>query len=737
MSQETSYTSVSDTKAPRGVPVMANTPKTSHRYSSSAHQPRHYASPEESEAVFPVFTTPTQMYIVQELNQQPRGSPQYTASPKMPTQYSPTQQQQQQQQQQQTYSGTKSFPEPNPAYTPSSPLAHSSQQTYGRTRGESSPARPSMETVDSTPSVRNNYTASPHMTSATPQKDLLLAQLIDMGFSLEASQVAMAASNSTNLQEVLDILVQNVSTPPYRPTPAPPTSRPTTHAPQPPPHRENATTPPHRENSATPPHRENGTVPPHRDYYATSPRENYTVPPRDNYNTAPTRDNYNTAPTRDNYNTAPTRDNYNTAPTRDNFSTPSDYNTPPSKDRPSRANYTNATGETYNPSNPPPPPSTNRPNMPKENVKSDDDDEDEREQEERFRREQEERRREYLDQIKREKPIPPTPSARPTAPSPSTYEPISVFADNERKQGNYLFNKGLYDEAESAYSVAIDALPPGHSELVLLFNNRAAARLKMNKYTECITDCSQAIEIARVQMNTSNDPTWKAQWIKALHRKASALEGLCLFEKAIQVYEEYIRLDGSRSAQVSQGILRCQQALLEKKQQPPPQPPPRPTGPTWKPANDNSAFPDIDFNMFIPQQTPEQKANLEEINKSKAVKEMRDRERKKESEDAERLMNQDKVDAKIAVWKTGKDRNLRSLLGSLQLILWPGVQWKSVTMSELLEPRKCKITYMKAIAKVHPDKLPANATVEQRMLASGIFTTLNQAWDLFKLENNL
>lgn len=508
-----------------------------------------------------------------------------------------------------------------------------------------------------------------------------------MGFSLEASQIAMAASNSTNLQEILDILVQNVSTPPHRPTPVPPTSRPTTHAPQPPPHRENGTTPPHRENGTTPPH-----------------RDQYTPPPRDKYTTTPTRDNYTTP------------SGYNTPPPRDNYATPSGYNAPPPRDNytgpsresyatPSRDSYTKPPGETYTASNPPPPPTTNRPKLPKETVKSDDD-EDEREQEEKFRREQEERRREYLDQIKREKPIPPTPSARPTAPSPSTYEPISVFADNERKQGNYLFNKGLYDEAESAYSVAIDALPAGHSELVLLFNNRAAARLKMHKYTECITDCSQAIEIARVQMNTSTDVTWKAQWIKALHRKASALEGLCLFEKAIQVYEEYIQLDGSRSAQVSQGILRCQQALLEKKQ-PPPQPP-RPTGPTWKPKNDQSAFPDIDFNMFIPQQTPEQKANLEEINKSKAVKEMRDRERKKESEDAERLMNQDKVDAKIAVWKTGKDRNLRSLLGSLQLILWPGVQWKSVTMSELLEPRKCKITYMKAIAKVHPDKVSKN-----------------------------
>ncbi|KAI9354170.1 DnaJ domain-containing protein [Pilaira anomala] len=329
----------------------------------------------------------------------------------------------------------------------------------------------------------------------------------------------------------------------------------------------------------------------------------------------------------------------------------------------------------------------------------------------------------------------------------------TAYADRERKQGNFYFNKGQFVEAEAFYSAAIASLPIGHSELVLLCNNHAAARLKLGKYHECLSDCTVAIDIARKQMTYSailGDPTWRSQMIKALHRKASALEGLGMFEAAIQSYEEYIRLEGSRSAQVAQGIQRCQQALLEKRhppppphpsqqqQQPPPQPPrPSTNGPNWKPSNTTSAFPDIDFNMFIPKRTPEQLATQEEINKSKAVKEIREREKQKEAEDLERLQNEDKVNAKIVSWKMGKDRNLRALLGSLHVILWPGVQWKSVQMSELLEPRKCKITYMKAIAKVHPDKLPANATVEQRMLASSIFTTLNQAWDLFKIENKL
>ena len=456
---------------------------------------------------------------------------------------------------------------------------------------------------------------------------MLLAQLVDMGFTLEAAQVAMIASGGNNLQEILDILVQDARAagsnlpPPARPDHPPP--RPVYQQPLRP-----DPVPPARPEHTVPMRPTSHPVPPARPVHKPSP----TPPPR----------------------------------------------------------------------HPPPP-----------KKPSDDEEEDphiEKEREAQFKKEQEERRKEYLENLKKTKPAPPAPSPRPppkaSPQQTTTSDPATFFADKERKQGNYLFNKNQFPEAEAAYTLAIDMLPPGHSELVLLSNNRAAARLKQNKYHECLADCSVAIDVARKQMSLqTGDTDWKAQMIKALHRKACALEGLHLFEAAIGVYEEYVRMDGSRSAQVTQGIMRCQQALLDSKKNPPPQPP-RPTnGHQWKPANDMSAFPDIDFNMFVPAQAPEEKARLEEINKSKAVKEMRNREKQKEAEDAERLSKEDKVSAQIAVWKTGKDKNLRALLGSLELILWPGVQWKGVTMGELLEPRKCKMAYMKAIAKVHPDKV--------------------------------
>jgi hypothetical protein len=44
---------------------------------------------------------------------------------------------------------------------------------------------------------------------------------------------------------------------------------------------------------------------------------------------------------------------------------------------------------------------------------------------------------------------------------------------------------------------------------------------------------------------------------------------------------------------------------------------------------------------------------------------------------------------------------------------------------------------MKAIAKVHPDKIPQTATTEQKMISAAVFATLNEAWDKFKADNNM
>ncbi|KAF3941046.1 hypothetical protein ABW19_dt0203333 [Dactylella cylindrospora] len=108
-----------------------------------------------------------------------------------------------------------------------------------------------------------------------------------------------------------------------------------------------------------------------------------------------------------------------------------------------------------------------------------------------------------------------------------------------------------------------------------------------------------------------------------------------------------------------------------------------------------------------------------------------------ERADEEKLALHDSVEAKLVAWKGGKETNLRALIASLDTVLWDGSGWKKVGMHELVMPNKVKIAYMKGIAKVHPDKISQDATTEQKMLAAAVFATLNEAWDEFKKQNNL
>ena len=82
-----------------------------------------------------------------------------------------------------------------------------------------------------------------------------------------------------------------------------------------------------------------------------------------------------------------------------------------------------------------------------------------------------------------------------------------------------------------------------------------------------------------------------------------------------------------------------------------------------------------------------------------------------EKADDEKFALSDQVDAKLIAWKGTKADNLRALLGSLDKVLWPEAGWNKVNMGDLVMPNKVKIIYMKAIAKVHPDKVRVHTSL--------------------------
>ncbi|KAF3787844.1 J domain-containing protein required for chloroplast accumulation response 1 [Nymphaea thermarum] len=90
------------------------------------------------------------------------------------------------------------------------------------------------------------------------------------------------------------------------------------------------------------------------------------------------------------------------------------------------------------------------------------------------------------------------------------------------------------------------------------------------------------------------------------------------------------------------------------------------------------------------------------------------------------------LDAKIRKWADGKEGNIRSLLSTLQYILWPGSGWKPVPLVDIIEGSAVKRTYQKALLCLHPDKLQQkDATVHQKYIAEKVFDIVQEAWTHF------
>ncbi|PVF97570.1 hypothetical protein CPB86DRAFT_874043 [Serendipita vermifera] len=309
-----------------------------------------------------------------------------------------------------------------------------------------------------------------------------------------------------------------------------------------------------------------------------------------------------------------------------------------------------------------------------------------------------------------------------------------------RTKGTELFKLGQYAEAEAAYTKAITSLPSNHILLTSLYTNRAAARLKTGDSGGAVGDCTSAFKLMTVEddmsklMDINESMTWnfdgvpgkldlREQAVKALQRRAAGLEGMERWDRARQDWErlsglQWPQAQGRVKEEATRSAGRCRTMVNS--------------------ANKAASANDLDPSAASsrppsrPRPRPVKRPSAPSKPSEAAVR-LKQAEAAQEAEENERIQLKDSVDARIHNWKNGKEANLRALIASLDTVLWPELGWVKVGMHELVTPSQVKIRYTKAIAKVHPDKLKTgNTTVEQRMLANGVFAGLNEAWGSFK-----
>ncbi|KAJ5099552.1 hypothetical protein N7532_006553 [Penicillium argentinense] len=343
----------------------------------------------------------------------------------------------------------------------------------------------------------------------------------------------------------------------------------------------------------------------------------------------------------------------------------------------------------------------------------------------------------------RPKPASPAPAAQPprsasvpvrlTAPTRSIPQlsPEALQSTNRhREKAAEAWKRGDFAAAHESYSTALGMLPDKHPITIIIRSNRAMTGLKVGEPKSTIDDADTMLavigsskgEAETIDLGNGDAPKPMRDFYgKALMRKAEALEQLERWIDAAQTWKLAVEAGHGGSTSI-QGRNRCEKAAGIIK------PPSKPAAPAKK----------------KPTPAPKKPSALSDLSgdsssgqDSAAVSRLREANKAAEREDDEKFALSESVDARIAKWRSGKQDNLRALLGSLDTVLWAESGWKKINLSELVLPNKVKIQYMKGIAKVHPDKIPTTATTEQRMISSAVFGTLNEAWDKFRVENNL
>ena len=302
------------------------------------------------------------------------------------------------------------------------------------------------------------------------------------------------------------------------------------------------------------------------------------------------------------------------------------------------------------------------------------------------------------------KPSRPAPSPVPTRPvaiRPNTtaraVPTVSAFvlsaSASYRQKGTEAFKRGDYSEAQTHYTSAMSGLPATHPILIVILCNRALTNIKTGDPKAAVLDADTALKSIGASRGENEsialgagetDKPMKEFYGKALLRKAEAYEHMERWDEAAAAWRQAVEA-GVGGAVSIQGRNRCEKATGKSSTAAATAAPRRaatPAQPVRRPA-------------------PQVASNKE----SDAVKRLRAANEAAAAASDEAFALNDAVEARLAAWKAGKEGNLRALLASLDTILWVDAGWKKVGMGDLVMPNKVKIIYMKAIGKVHPDKV--------------------------------
>uniref|UniRef100_A0A2A4JWR3 Uncharacterized protein n=2 Tax=Heliothinae TaxID=95178 RepID=A0A2A4JWR3_HELVI len=130
-------------------------------------------------------------------------------------------------------------------------------------------------------------------------------------------------------------------------------------------------------------------------------------------------------------------------------------------------------------------------------------------------------------------------------------EERKIIAEELKKSGNEAFKVGDYERSIEKYTEGLRTCPLQFSQQrSILYCNRSAAKMKLQKYAQAVKDCTKAIEL-------------DDKYLKAYIRRAQSYEATEKFDEALADFKKILELDPDHK-EARQATIRLPPLIEEK-----------------------------------------------------------------------------------------------------------------------------------------------------------------------------
>lgn len=289
--------------------------------------------------------------------------------------------------------------------------------------------------------------------------------------------------------------------------------------------------------------------------------------------------------------------------------------------------------------------------------------------------------------------------------------PLNQFEEvdytTSKAAAHKAFTSGNYGDALESYLACLNGLPAKHENRVIILSNLAAVYKQLGQLKDSLERIEEGLGLMGTDEISSNasiaaKPV-KYWYSKLITTKAEVLELLEKFEQSLENYLILIKELGVVDKKVMGGKRRVDKVVNPENYKVKPK-----AAPVAKPKP-------------VAVKSPSPTAEVPSIDP----------------------LEQDRINSTIQSWAQLKQNNLRNLLTNLDEIIPAKIAMKSslrhLTLNELMLPKQVKIQYMKVISSIHPDKLASQCKGDKtsELTCNGVFIILNKTWEEFKQENSM